>query len=323
MRVGWAPTHNRRLRVSGRSERLRREVSVIRVRNAAVGAVLVVLAGCGSGPSPSPAARSGAAPTQQESASPAPQQTISTTVSTPPSEQPIAGPELAPLSMAVVSATELNVRVAPSTSAALFDALLVKTPLPKGSRVLILDGPVDADGHPWYMVGIDSEVGAPVAWVAAAAPSGTPWLRPDEAACPEGDLRRISALTSIQRLGCFGSRSLSFIARQTTAPEDTGFGGTCAPDQPRWLVCEGYDWVNADGEPDASLVLYFDPAVGIEPTGLAEPGSVGELWSIQGHFGDAASPGCASGLAPDTIEYRSAWLGCATLFVVEKIAPAP
>jgi hypothetical protein len=232
----------------------------------------------------------------------------------------LSGEALVAMSLAVVTVAELNLRKKPSSSADLLHPDGVTTPLPLGTRVLVLDGPVEADGLRWYLVGLTSPFGTPVGWVSSGAP-GDAWLAPDPAGCPNADVASIATLSPIQRLGCFGSKSLSFEARQVTAPEGAGFGGACAPDpgQPEFLVCERYDFVQADGNPDASLLLRFDPQAGIEPTGLADPGTTGTLWQIQGHFADDASVACATGRDPASIDYSELWLGCATQFVVEGL----
>jgi hypothetical protein len=231
---------------------------------------------------------------------------------------------LLPMTFAVVTVPELNVRVAPSASADLLEAMFVEMPLPRGSRLLNLGDAINAEGYLWYLVGILTEAGAPVGWVASGPPED-PWLQPDTRECPPANLATISALTPVERFGCFAGRSVGFEGRQMTAPEDVGFGGVCGgedPGGPDWLVCENYNWVHVDGDPDKSLNLYFDPATGIEPTGLADPGTVGQLWTIQGHFGDAAASRCGGALEPTSLDYQAARLECATLFVVEELSPA-
>jgi hypothetical protein len=226
------------------------------------------------------------------------------------------------MSLAVVNVAELNVRVKPSTSADLLHPYGVTTPLPRGSRVFVVDGPVKADGYRWYVVGLSADLLAPVGWVSAGA-SGDMWLRADDATCPGTDVASIAELSPIQRLACFRSKSLTFEARQVTAPEDAGFGGVCEtePGQPSFLVCESYDYVQSDGDPEASLLLHFDPETGIEPTGLADPGTTGSLLRIRGHFNDAASRACATDTDPTSLDNWELWLGCATLFVVEAVEP--
>ena len=229
------------------------------------------------------------------------------------------------MSFAVVTAPELDVRVEPGTSAALLDPMFLELPLPRGSRVLNLGDAINADGYLWYIVGIVADAGAPTGWV-PSGPADDPWLRPDETECPPANMVALAALTPIERFGCFGSRSLGIEARQMTLPEDAGLGGTCGDqgERPQWLVCDNinYNWVHVDGDPDQSLLLHFDPATGIEPTGLADQGTVGQLWTIQGHFGDPAASECASGLDPTSLEAQAARLECAVLFVVEDVSLA-
>lgn len=54
------------------------------------------------------------------------------------------------------------------------NSALFKTRLYPGQRVLVLEGPVEADGYPWYRI----RLGVIEGWVAAADHDGTPWLSP-------------------------------------------------------------------------------------------------------------------------------------------------
>jgi TolB protein len=54
------------------------------------------------------------------------------------------------------------------------DSAVYKTNIYPGQRMLILDGPVDASGYPWFRVRLGSIEG----WVAASSLTGEPWLVP-------------------------------------------------------------------------------------------------------------------------------------------------
>ncbi len=307
------------------------------MRSLRIGAALVVvvlLSACGatgtfsveatpyvsSSPGASTSGSVAASPSGSSAGSPSAQPTVS----------PTAAPVLAALTLVRVTVSTLNVRVAPSASGKLLQPPAfppVSLPLTSGSRVLVLSGPVQADGYAWYAVGLpmDPKVSTaliPVGWVAGAS-GATPWLVPDTRSCPTPGVQAIATLTGIERIGCFGSSTLSFAAHQTAEPPDAGLGGTCgAPaDQPAWLVCENinYSWVNADGGTTGLLLLHFDPATGISPTNLAAPNTTGPAYQITGHFDDTAAQACGDTSDPTNLAEMSAWLTCASEFVVETL----
>ncbi len=304
-------------------------------------AVLVLLAGCATGTSSleaSPVGSTSTGATAPQSASAAPSSTPSVTPTPAPTDTPSPTPAatpippLAKLSLATVAVGSLNVRVAPSASAALLKVPTFaggKNPLTSGDQVLVVDGPVDADGYRWYAVGLSQDPGytsasTPVGWVAAAS-GATAWLVPDTNACPKPGVTAISAMSFIARVGCFGPGSISFAAHQAAIPLDAGLGGACQPPpgQPGWLVCDniGYDWVNADGGTTWLLLLHFDPATGVSPTGLAPVGTIGPAYQITGHFDDPAAQACSANTDPKDVGQLSDWLTCATKFVVETLSP--
>jgi hypothetical protein len=307
-----------------------------------IGAALgigVLLAGCGAtGTSTLEATRAGvpsAGPTGSGSApasssgSPAETPSVPGSFTAGPTATPL--PAFAPLSLARVTVSTLNVRVAPSASAKLIEPpayLSLTLPLVVGARVLVLAGPVQADGYAWYAVGLAQDAslttaGIQVGWVAGASGT-TPWLVSDTAGCPTPGVTAIAALSGIERIGCFGARSLAFGARQTAEPPDAGFGGACGPPpgQPGWLVCDNvnHSWVNADGGTTGLLLLHFDPATGIAPTGLAPVNTTGPAYRIAGHFDDTAAQACGVTTDPADLEQMSAWLTCASKFVVETLS---
>jgi hypothetical protein len=139
----------------------------------------------------------------------------------------------------------------------------------------------------------------------------------------------IAGLSGIERIACYGSRSMSITARQAALAPD-GLGGACQPEagQPGWMVCQhvNYNWVNEDGGPIyrsvPTLNLYFDPATGIAPTYLAPSGTTGPAYQIRGHFMDSAALRCPPRGA-GTLAYYDSWLSCAIEFVVEDLQRAP
>jgi Tol biopolymer transport system component len=71
----------------------------------------------------------------------------------------------------MVSDGRLVIRTLPKTGA---DSAIYKTRIYPGQRVLILEGPVEASGYPWYRI----RLGVIEGWVAAASVDGEPWLAP-------------------------------------------------------------------------------------------------------------------------------------------------
>lgn len=264
----------------------------------------------------------------------------SATASPPPSSPTASIPLRSPsppadTESAVVSVGPLNIRVAPSRSAALLDSFGLTNPLAAGTRVLVLGDAVEADDYRWYPVAPSTEPVSepPVGWVAGGTKTED-WLRPDTAPCPEPTISSLGALSDVQRLGCYGSTSISLVARQVTLPPDAGLGGTCVPrtsEQPTWLICDNVpdNLVSLDGVWDPPtpaspmLRLFFDPATGITPVGLAPPGTTGPTYQIRGHFGDPASLECAAGARKGSLVYMGDWLHCARQFVVEALVVLP
>jgi hypothetical protein len=147
-----------------------------------------------------------------------------------------------------------------------------------GQRVLVVDGPVEHDGAPAFLLqhwgdlehGLrpDSDFG----WL--SADMATQVLRPVTVACPadEPSLREVAALQVFERPLCFGDRPLTF-------------GPVTASD---YLVGTRTSrrWISDDGRPDffTGLPIYADdPALDIPD---------GSWVSVTGHFDDPSSAGC-------------------------------
>jgi len=71
----------------------------------------------------------------------------------------------------MVTDGRLVIRTKPGRGA---DSAVYKTKIFPGQRVLIIEGPVEASGYPWFRV----RLGAIEGWVAAAGQDGGPWLAP-------------------------------------------------------------------------------------------------------------------------------------------------
>ena len=299
-------------------------------RSGALLAGLVLLAGCASA-SPGSSTQS-LAPTQVASPSASPLQSATPTPEVTASPSPTATPvpPLATLSLARVTVDSVNLRAAPSAGAALITDPNAHTPLGTDDRVLVLAGPMSGDGYLWYQVALEhdpslSALDDTVGWIAAGTATD-PWLEADTTPCPQPTVTDIAALPLIARFACYGSTSLTFDAHQAALPPDAGLGGACeAPDgTPDWMVCDNinHSWVNDDGGTSWLLLLHFDPATSIHPTGLAAVGTTGPALEITGHFNDPAAADCVTVADPTGNEGMSQWLTCATKFVVEALIPA-
>jgi anti-sigma factor RsiW len=138
------------------------------------GAVFVGGRGLGVLPVASPVA---SAPTETAAAPASVAPTQTSIPSTPaPSPTPVATPAPdpgAPLQVgdvvAMVTDGRLVIRTLPETGP---NSALFKTRLYAGQRALVLEGPVDADGYPWYRI----RVGDIEGWASAGDRDGTPWL---------------------------------------------------------------------------------------------------------------------------------------------------
>lgn len=121
---------------------------------------------------PTAAGQASAAPTSGPSA-PASSPTGAAPASTPPGDSP--GPAaLRPGMTAIVTTAGdgLRVRTAPGVGQ---DYTKLSPLLRSGTRLLILLGPVEADGYDWYQVTTDADPGS--GWVAAGK-GGVPWIAP-------------------------------------------------------------------------------------------------------------------------------------------------
>ncbi len=122
-------------------------------------ATSVAVSGCGllSGESPSPSVE----PSASEPATPSPSPTVVPTPS--PTPEPGSVPVYAPGQVVAANADSLRVRSLPSTSSRIL------IPLSLGTEVVIVLGPIAAEGYGWYLVAdpAAAEPQIPEGWVAA------------------------------------------------------------------------------------------------------------------------------------------------------------
>lgn len=162
-------------------------------------------------------------------------------------------------------------------------ALVADRRVEVGQKVYVVDGPVDRDGTPSYLIqhwgdldkGIrpDSDFG----WMGAA--DAQAWLVPVRPDCPAGEvgLRDVARLQIFERPLCFGQRELTFGPVTAT---DYAVGAKTSR-----------RWISDDGQPDffTGLPIYVNDVALQIPDGA---------WvEVTGRFDDPSSAGCGDAAA--------------------------
>jgi len=258
-----------------------------------VALALIITAGCAQGATPSEAPASATAGPTSEA---------SPTLSAEPS------PAEAQLVLVATTVESLSVRRSPGTDGEWTGFLSL------GSVGVVLSGPVDVGGVPWYFLTgmglayqgdcVITPPEAPIAcpawwgWVAGAHPSGDPWLEPAPPPdCPPPPLtiETISETQFTLRLVCWSGEELTFRAWWPVIPSDAGLGGACGEMNlaAGWLLCQNINYnVLAANEAEGwsgRLVLSIDP-----DSGVVMP-ERGRWVEVVGHFDDPAASLCAEG----------------------------
>ena len=218
--------------------------------------------------------------------------------------------------------TDLAIRSKPSVAT---DSKVLGR-LTTGDRVFILKGPVEGSGFAWYQVAHrDWESGEkPVGWIAAGSRDGEPWLEGRTSDCPPlpVEVGTFAAMTSLERLSCFGSRDLTFNA-----------GGSGSG----WMT-SGLPIHGARPTGSTRSVMATTSAASVTSRSRRVSSCPGELpgeeesdlgYRVRGHFDDPASSTCRSG----TVEWNDetntetrhkdpvieSVLACRTRFVVTEM----
>ncbi len=257
-----------------------------RLRPALAATLAVVLAACGVSPTPSPA---GPTDTPEPSAS-------------------VAADSLAVDGIAEVrGATEIRSEPAGGT----LGTSEVIGALDAGDRVFVVEGPVALAGRNWFKVKqlatLDGH-SEPIGWVDATDEAGEPRLVTAALPCPEQTtVENVLALHDLERIACFGDRSLEISAPGFVC----GAGGGPWTWEPPWLG----DLSGCALSPDqggTALPLRTPPGIaGPDPTGDAV---------VRGHFDDPAARGCrvtSQDPAYPAPSDEEAVLMCRAEFVVE------
>lgn len=292
--------------------------------------LVLVLAACGGDPSPSPTGDAtgsgGAAPSTAPSAG------ASAAASAD------AGPDgLAAGSWVETAVDGLRVRQEPGTGATSLATLAL------GTQATIYDGPVEADGYPWYAVawpGLPSVSGCEencwaFGWAAASNTDGTPWLVATEPACPGAvsTVATLAAMTPGERLACFGSDELAVAGY--LAPQTEGRG--CEPGydhEPVWLgPCPiGFlqatetEFETEGPEMPANVHVQLGACDfgGRSPESCPFVPYIGQWVEVTGHFDDEASSACTVEPVAESAAFMTdayAVYLCRERFVITAIEP--
>jgi hypothetical protein len=106
----------------------------------------------------------------------------------------------------------LRVRSKPSVSD---DSFRLEPPLPLGTKLYVLGGPVSASGYVWYEVAPLTSRTLPSGWVASSSRDTEPWIAAGAFDCPPVpiDFRSLAALPEGVGLACFSRVPITVRAR--------------------------------------------------------------------------------------------------------------
>lgn len=226
----------------------------------------------------------------------------------------------------------ISLRAEPSTSAERLGSLA------EGSRSLVFDGPVEANGLSWYwLIGpglppasgcatpVPTEPFSCPLWLGwAATGPGDDWFTLDDTGCPDSsDLYGVARLGDYEALHCVGGQELEFVGwlpNYSPTPESRGCVSRGLSTAPDWLWCHDRWWetLYANADEEIFIDLYVDPA-----SGIVLPYD-GRWVSITGHIDDPRAAGCMDSVPIGTpIALGYAVLECRAHFVVTSVRDAP
>jgi hypothetical protein len=274
----------------------------LRGRPAATVALAFVLAACGATPTGS----SGTTSTPGSTATDG-------TFATGPT--PLTSGTFEPDSVVVTIVDGVRVRSRPEISA---ESGLLEPLLPRGTRLFVLEGPVQASGYDWYNVTpISLARAGPEGWVAKGSRDGVPWLEIGSVTCSAAPttVRALAALTPGQRLACFGGQSITVRGKFLSCQcEMDG-----PPMTPSWFSVTEVRLL-ADparsgplGDVDEALSVYLDPA-GTYP----DPVPNGRVLDVTGMFDHPAATPCTT--TDGALVERTP--SCRYAFAVTSMVPA-
>lgn len=183
-------------------------------------------------------------------------------LATPPTARPVPD-ALLPDTLAAVTRDGFNLRVrsAPGTGA---DSAQLEPLLGSGTRMLIISGPVPANGYDWYEVLVDPEQQTLYGWVAAAGKDGVAWIEPKAPPCPDTlDESSLVAIDRLDYLVCYGDSKLEMLAsRIEPQPSDDSSCLSVGTDpctvEPAWMNAQV--WLGLDvGDGETSGLMAVAP----------------------------------------------------------------
>ena len=261
--------------------------------------------------------------------SPEPSRSVDPSASPPDGGGSAFGAPLPHDSIAEVVSGRLRIRSQPRIAD---DSIKYEPLLGVGARLMILDGPVEANDYDWYQVAAwdpkDREATFPAGWVARGDHDGTPWISAAAQVCPTGTVTtsEVVGLAPAERVACFGDRELrlrAFVTDGSDSYECTADPG-CITDGPRWLT----DLGGTTAEFDAESGKAFDgPRLAVDPSGAVTADSMpfGAMADLFGSFDDPAAQQChaLAGAAAGPTTDLAARLECRARFVVRDISADP
>jgi hypothetical protein len=275
----------------------------MRGRSTATVALALVLAACGATPGASTGTTSAPAPTATAAAS-----------TTGPTTVASGGFEPGSIVVTIVDGVRVRSRPEVSEESGLLEPLL-----PRGTRLFVLEEPIQASGYDWYHVTpISLAQGRPEGWVAKGSRDGIPWLEIGSVTCPAAPTTAtgLSALTPGQRLACFARHSITVRGKFVNC-ECGEIDGP--PMNPSWFgVSESRFLVDpartrAVADPSDALWAVIDPA-GTHP----DPIPIGRVLDVTGMFDHPAAASC--GMIDGATTERTP--ACRYDFAVTLIVPA-
>jgi hypothetical protein len=241
-------------------------------------------------------------PTPSAPASEAPAPSAEPTPSAVPSEAPAGTPDPALVvdGGAITLVGELRVRSLPTVGE---NSQRLEPLLPANARLLVVEGPVAADGYNWYHV-MPFDSAYPSGWVAGASRDSEPWIAADEGQCPELPLEpaELAALGAFGGLACFGDQEIQLMGELECDLADVD------------LSITGPSWVFFDR---LCTIDLGDSTMEIHDGGMPiEYGPGRSNGTITGHFADPESSSCVYGLAePGAIDPAEITATCRAMFV--------
>ncbi len=161
---------------------------------------------------------------------------------------------------------------------------------PAGTRLVIVEGPVEHQGTDWYLVQWTHGTSYPsvVAWTPATS-DGRPLLEVVQPRCPEGEVTvpELLRLIPAERVECFGDREL--VLERVVATEEAAEQGAAVIGTPEWLAPDTR-WRLWGPEGPAGLEGSLPVAVAPSLASGALP--TGKPLTVHGHFDDPASATC-------------------------------